>query len=170
MENTHLFHFLLFVFKDRWCYLDVPDEIWLGMILIEHIVKKRPIQFGFDALATFPQHDWSILVLVELGTQARFSLLEVHREFFAHFGLPMLHGHINVLFRDLPRLFRVLDCLFRDHLCCFDSRGFGGFQATPCCPQDHIALPTFGIGDGQFQIVTHMEPIYVFGGSLLIGR
>ena len=48
-------------------YLEVPHEIWLGVVTCEVVVEEAPIGLALDSLASFPQHDRFRLVIFLLG-------------------------------------------------------------------------------------------------------
>ena len=50
--------------RKRWkCpYLEVPDEVRLGMVAVELVIEQLPVGFTFDTLTMFAKYDQLLLL------------------------------------------------------------------------------------------------------------
>jgi len=45
----------------NWQYLEVPDEIRPGVVVVELVIEQFPVSFRLDPLSMFTQHNQLLL-------------------------------------------------------------------------------------------------------------
>ena len=155
---------------------EIPNQVWLCVVLIEHEVEQVPVQVGFDALTPLSQDDRSLMVLLgatrrltffrasTLGAALGADELVRERPLLAHPRPPMLESHLHVAFGQFFRLLCVMVRVFRQILGSLGSHFFALLETFPGDLEDHVRLVLLGVCQRHVQVITDVQPILIRRG------